>query len=110
VVSKSILLEVCEDDGCEGGKEGGALVYRAVVDRFPYLILSAKCFQRMAVSTYCLSASFEYGGAVEVLVVFDCVAVLDDAFCAAVGWRSAVLRHVNTDLCSNTWASHTRPM
>jgi hypothetical protein len=42
MVGKSILLEVCEDDGCEGGEEGGALVYRAVVDRFPYLISSVE--------------------------------------------------------------------
>lgn len=48
------------------------------------------------VLAYCLRASIEDGGAVEVLVVFDGVAVLDDAFGAAVGWRSAVLRHVNT--------------
>jgi hypothetical protein len=64
----------------------------------------------MAVSAYCLSASFEYGGAVEVLVVFDGVAVLDDAFGAAVGWWSAVLRYVNTGFCYDTWTWHTRLM
>jgi hypothetical protein len=34
---------------------------------------------------YRLGASFEYGGTVEVLVVFYGVAVLDDAFGAAEG-------------------------
>jgi len=60
----------------EGGEEGGAFVYRAVVDSIPY----------------CLGASFEYGGAIETLVVFYGVAVLDDAFGAAERWRGIVRR------------------
>jgi hypothetical protein len=73
VVCELVLLEVREDDGCEGGEKGGAFVYRAVVYRFPYR----------------LGAPFEYGGAIEVLVVFYGVAVLDDAFGAAEGRRGA---------------------
>lgn len=37
VVCELVLLQVGEDDGGEGGEEGGALVYRAVVDGVPYL-------------------------------------------------------------------------
>lgn len=41
---------------------------------------------------YSLSTSFEYGGTVEILVVFNSVAVLDDALCAAKGrWCTAHL-------------------
>jgi hypothetical protein len=40
--------------------------------------------------TYRLGASFQDGGAVEVLVVLYGVAVLDDALGATVGWRCAV--------------------
>jgi hypothetical protein len=39
-----------------------------------------------------LGASFYYGVAVEVLVVFYGVAILDDALGAAVCWRDAVTR------------------
>jgi len=37
-----------------------------------------------------LGASFEYGGAIEILVVFYRVAVLDDAFGAAKRWRGII--------------------
>jgi hypothetical protein len=37
VVRELVLFEVGKDDGCEGGEEGGTLVYGAVMDRFPYL-------------------------------------------------------------------------
>jgi hypothetical protein len=37
VVCELVLLEVREDDGCEGGEEGWAFVYRAVVNSFPDL-------------------------------------------------------------------------
>jgi len=40
-----------------------------------------------------LCASFEYGVAVEILVVFYCVAVFDDAFGAAVRrWGTTIVR------------------
>ena len=37
MVCEFVFLEVREDDGCEGGKERGALVDRAIVNGVPYL-------------------------------------------------------------------------
>lgn len=91
MVCELVLLEVGEDDGCEGGEEGGAFVYRAVVDSIPYLC-RVSFDRRERCWTYCLGASFEYGGAIETLVVFYGVAVLDDAFGAAERWRGIVRR------------------
>ena len=73
VIGKLVFLEVGKYDGCEGGEKRGAFVYGAVVYGVPYR----------------LGASFEYGGAIEVLVVFYGVAVLDNAFGAAESGRGA---------------------
>ena len=45
---------------------------------------------------YRLGASVEYGSAVEVLVVLDGVAVLDDAFGATVVGRGATVAWIST--------------
>jgi hypothetical protein len=60
------------------------------VDGIPYLPLSAAWHDSKHGGTYCLGTSVENGGAVEVLVVFYGVAVLDDALCAAVVWGRVV--------------------
>lgn len=58
---------------------------------------------------HCLGASVEDGGAVEVLVVFDGVAVLDDAFGAAECWRCA-RGNISPCIGLSRLGLHTRPM
>jgi hypothetical protein len=56
------------------------------VDCFPYLSYVSE--RRVWIlSAHCLGASLEDSRSVEVLVIFDGVAVLDDALGAAKGWR-----------------------
>ena len=92
VVCELVLFEVRENDGCEGGEQRRAFVYRAVVYRFPYR----------------LGASFEYSGTIKILVVFYGVAVLDDAFGAAEGRRGA--RGTVRLLACIVTSRRTRPM
>ena len=91
VVCELVLFQVREDDGCEGGEERRAFVYRAVVDRVPYLPASVTRICMVQSVAHCLGASIEYGCAVEVLVIFDSIAVLDDALGAAVVRRCATV-------------------
>jgi hypothetical protein len=90
VVCEFIFLEVCKNYGSKGGEEGGALIDGAVVDRVPYLARSAARHDSKHGSTYSLGASVKDSGSVEVLVVFYGVAVLDDAFSAAVVWGRVI--------------------
>lgn len=41
-------------------------------------------------STYRLSAALQYGSSVEVLVVFNSIAILDNAFGTAEGWWGTI--------------------
>lgn len=90
MVRELVLFEICKDDGGKGAEEGGAFVDGAVMDRIPYLQMSVDS-QIPFAGPYRLRASVEYGTTIEIFVVFYSVAVLDDAFSAAVRWwRAAV--------------------
>ena len=95
VIGELVFLEVGEYDGCEGGEKRGAFVYGAVVYGVPYR----------------LGASFEYGGAIEVLVVFYGVAVLDDAFGATESRRGAeTVRGAGMESSVKTYSSEVRAL
>jgi hypothetical protein len=59
---------------------------------------------------YRLCTAFKDSRSIEVLVVFYGVAVLDDAFGAAVGGWSAATWSVSTLLQPSLLIVHTRPM
>ena len=89
MIGELVLFEVGKDDGCKGGEKRGAFVYGAVVDRVPYLVQLAGFRLSRHIWAYCLGTSLKDSGAIEVLVVFYGVAVLDDAFSPTKRRRSA---------------------
>jgi hypothetical protein len=61
-------------------------------------------------TAYCLCASFEDRCAVEVLVVFYGVTVLDDAFSTAIGWWSTTGCSISKFQYAGFSSMHTRLM